>query len=470
MFGFPRWITTRIEAELAQQNLLVEIDRVHLRGFRDLVATGMRIHASIEKGQNAEITLPHAELLLEQAGLLEFSIRGLRVENGRVALPVQYADAPSRFFVVSNITTELRFLPGDVWSFPEFSASALGMRAYATAALTNVSSLIAKSRSRPPSQKESDWRKALLDTMRFFEDLQFSATPELMLTFSGDSAHPGSTQLQLRVRAANVRAGDAAVERLQLLTSIRPDRDENLRGAFLLELGGMRFPSGGLKEAAVRGETQWTPGMQRLITNSLSIRLAGIESRWIQTKTAEARIASSQDTNGVPIRTSVEIKSTPLKLPNGATGSNLFTASISHSLPFPSPALFLSRFLPMTNAPAMSIVDAPADSLAATWELTTPHLAFGGALTRDVRFAGKFEKIETNLKGEEAGPWKYLLPFRIPWRFALSNIATDNFEVESLAASGEWSAPIFKVQTFKAGLYEGEFNASAAEPESGAGS
>lgn len=448
--GVPGFITSSLEEQLRGRHVNLEIEKIRLSGFNKLVGEGLRL----EQTNNLPgVYFPRAEILFDLGNWRDFSmeLRGLRVQDGRIDIPVLQSNQPPRTLVISNVITELEFHAPDTWELKQFEASALGGNARAYGAVTNVAEFRF---SRTSTNKEAAraWQQGAAQLMDIVEQMQFQSAPEMLLVVKGDAARPSGLGMMFRFNAAGARSKWGTVETLKVNSAIFPGDTNKVKATFHSLAAGITADHGKLGKAEFRGEMEWSASMDRLLTNRVEMAFSDVQSDWARANSARALLVSSQAGPGENIQSQLTISSDPIRGYDIETGTNLVEAALAHPLPFPTPATLLANFLPVTKRAG---IESSTGEISGSWHGETPAIAtprfvvenihFGGS----INYAGPGETIELN------GLPEILARYRIPWEFEAKNIAAEKVSVGSLTAAGEWSAPWLGASNVTVQLYGG---------------
>jgi hypothetical protein len=462
--GVPAFVTEKVRAELKRQNFNLEFQKLRLSGFSQFVALNLSF-SSTDTNLYPSLFLPRAELLLDKESLhqLKFRVRGLRVRGGRAVIPLS-TNGTAPALLVTNIQTELEFSRNDSWHLKEFEAEVLGAKTRASARISNASKL-AWGTGKPGAKKTTPWQPPLRDAVDFLKQFEFSGTPGVALEFYGDAAHPEKLNATLRTDWHDLESQWGTIERMRLSCSIHPFTN-SIAGRFSLNVDGVSSREVNFSILAAEGVSIWNSTMDTLVTNSCSIVVSNLVTRWTRTEFARADLYSSEQTGTNllnpenPIQSDLQVYSAPVDLPGARTGTNLLTAHFSHALPFQTPAFFLREMLPGPR-PNYAESSTLNPAVSGSWSFTTPTLNLERAYAQNLTFSGVLHPTNSALQPRvEFGFWNYLLDYHAPWKLKMGNLYAQNIDIGSLSASGEWLAPEFKVHALDAKLYGGSVEGS----------
>lgn len=455
--GVPDALAALLRAELRRKNLDVEFERLRLQGISHLVARGFRF-ASTASNDLPELQAASAEVLLDGAKLRrgELEVSGLRLQNGRLRIPMHRTNEPPRFLVVSNLAADLDLLPGDALRVTRVSADALGARAQASGLLRSLSRLSVKTGGQ--GRQAARWREQLREIADAIASFEFSEPPRVSLQISGDAARPESLRGSLSVVAKAARSERASFENLRLASGIFPARSNAaVSGSFSLAAQGVSWPRGTVAEVSLEAASTWTGGLDHLLTNSLSLSVRALDSSWGKAERAEAELATASAEGASLLRSQARVTVSGLEAQAHALGASEFQAQLEHANPFPTPAAWFRSFV---RAGTASPLDA---SLRGAWSLSSTGVKLPQARLDSIALAGQIRA--SNLRPAQdrsLGFWRHVAPYDIPWTLAVSNILSEQIDIGSIRAAGSWRFPEFHVRELDAQLYRGSIAGAAS--------
>ena len=253
------------------------------------------------------------------------------------------------------------------------------------------------------------------------------------------------------IRSAEATSRWGTFDRLQITSSLAPAASNNaVRGNFLSEIAGFRSQFGLVELLRFEGETLWTRNMEQLLTNSIRMTSGGVDARWFRFSSASATLASSQENTNSPIRSSIALNTGPIESSGARSQTNIFTADLTHPLPFRTPAAWLARWVSKYRPEADR-----ANKLSGTWKWDSGEVKIGSAEIKAVHVAGGVRTIPNNAAES------FLEHIAVPWELAATNIRSGEIEIGFLKSEGNWSAPRFQVDRIDAQLYGGYLKAVA---------
>ncbi|MGZ8941089.1 MAG: hypothetical protein ACXW32_17935, partial [Limisphaerales bacterium] len=309
IFGVPGFVESAIRKEVRRRGIELDFTKLRLKGFRHLVASDVRFTSDLT---NAPLfTVKEAEFIVDYDRLKsgQFEVSGIRLSSGHLNLPL--GEGVGKSLIVSNINTDVFFVPGDVVRVMDFSAEALGAKAQVTGEVKHLW----KFKFAPADGKGTNaWQRHLLDVVEIAEQLEFKKAPELKISLLADGADVASTRATVTVRSEEATSRWGTFDRLQVTSSIAPASSNNaVRGDFLSELSGFRTQYGLVESLRLEGETHWARNMERLITNSVRLTSGTVDARWFRFNNAVATLTSAQEGSNAPIRSTVFLTTGPIE-------------------------------------------------------------------------------------------------------------------------------------------------------------
>jgi hypothetical protein len=169
IFGLPGWVRAEIQKELERHSIHLEFAKLHLRGFRQIIARDVRLRTDASTN-SPNLTVREAEFLVDfqQLKKRNFSLSGVRLVSGTLLLPCGTHE--DRILSVTNITADVLLLPDDTIQIVNFAAETLGARATLSGELRQYSKFQFQGGTNGTS---SDWRRPLAQVLEIAEELRF---------------------------------------------------------------------------------------------------------------------------------------------------------------------------------------------------------------------------------------------------------------------------------------------------------
>src|SRR5687768_11411354 len=127
IIGVPNFVAAAIRKEVQRRGIELEFSKLKLKGVRHLVARDVRIRTTSTNAP--KFTVREAEFIIDRERLKsgQFEVSGVRLTSGGLIVPLDAAGTNS--LVVTNINTDVYFIPGDIIRVADFSAETLGAKA-----------------------------------------------------------------------------------------------------------------------------------------------------------------------------------------------------------------------------------------------------------------------------------------------------------------------------------------------------
>ncbi len=412
--GLPGFLKTPLIEKLRVRGVDLEFTRLRLHWNRGMVAENVRFGRANQETNGPQFTFKEVELKLNHSALLKFQLNvdALILHNGSFVWPLEETNQPPLALSVTNIQTQLRFLPGDQWELDNFMAAFAGARLQLSGSLTNASAV-------------RDWR--------IFQG-RGETQPELI-------------RERLRKFVKTVEGIKFAGQPPGLEVILRGDaRDmESLNGLLTLNTPGAETPWGTLTNGAFIARMSATGSAHPQPHAEFELRAGGATTPWAESTNFQLRLNIVRDdaaTNLIHARLDVSAGQSTTRWA-GAAGAH-FTAEWVHSL---------TNAVPLSGTGDLRLAD-----VSNRWgELGELHLE------------GRLSAPPTNEPPQSDDQWAWwarLKPYFIDWNCQLKNIhAEDNaqkFDLQELDCAGLWRAPELAVTNLHAAMYQGHLNVHAS--------
>jgi hypothetical protein len=455
----PAFLSAMIQTELRSKNLALNFSQIRLKGLRRLVAKNVTFE-SLAQTNAPRVQIAQGEILLNYGRLAqgEFELSAIRIEGGNLIVPVHNEGETPRFLTASNVNTRVDFLARDTIHLGDFSAEALGAKTRAYGLLKNFSRL-RFARAEPSSTPIANWREPLRQVVDILEQLQFETAPVLSITFSGDALELTKGRLAISLTTGEASSKWGSLAELQFISNIQPGQSNSVVEANVTgRVKALRSSSGGMENFDIITRSIWSQELNQLLTNHLSVNIRNISSKWIDSQDVTLNLNSAHQ----PLDASMKSTLTGSVLALNALGvtisTNTFHASLVHTIPFKSPAVWLERLLGTRDLPPPS---ARFQHISGEWELHGSGLKTSQLEVESVALTGKIQSLTNFSTTPSLGIWRFVSGFQIPWSCAISNISAETISIGSAHAEGNWKMPEFTVGKLEAELYGGKVNATA---------
>ncbi len=210
--GVPDFVKRPVLAELKARGFNLEFQRLRWQWFRGLVAEGISVEKSGDTS-GPHFTAAEAEVRLNHEALrnFEFIVTSVALRQGELSWTIASpggTSLPPRTLTVTNLSTALHFLPGDVWELPQLTATVQGIQMKVTAVVTNATALNKRPAkpTEPATAPPKPGAEAILhQVLTELARVQFATPPEIELALRGDAKLEHGVQADLKVKALDVR-------------------------------------------------------------------------------------------------------------------------------------------------------------------------------------------------------------------------------------------------------------------------
>ncbi len=189
--GLPDFVKNPILTELRARGLELDFSRLRLLWYRGIVAENINL-GSREAG-GPQFFIDEAEVHLRYGALVHFRVEleSLAIRQARFCwnLPA-LEEYPSRLLSVDDITTELQFLPEDVWVLSNLRGHFLGADLVFAGAVTNAS-FLKELKGPVDTNKVAVSQGNLWHRLLYLRDsIDFQSTPRIEAHLQIDALHP----------------------------------------------------------------------------------------------------------------------------------------------------------------------------------------------------------------------------------------------------------------------------------------
>jgi hypothetical protein len=436
--GLPGFAKQRILQELKANGISLEFERVRWRWHQGIVADEITLRSS--QASNApSIYLGEASVRLSQAALCRFQLKieGLEIRRGRLEVPLSAESGAPLQLSITNISTVIRFLPGNQWELDEFQAQFEGARIQAQGSVANAIAIQSWGRpARKPTVGSVGelWRTQLYEIVKVARSLHFQAPPSLWVRFKGDAIDPASFTAELRCEASGATSPWGRADNLLLKTRLN---DPPLTNGWF---------STDVSLVMANAETRWgkvrTGHLKLLIgqsaTNAIprvvqgELRARELHTEKVSFLSASLQVRSHQTSDPTNSwRSSFELQADDLDCLGWHSRSNVLKAEITHSL--------TNR---LTVAGEANLQFGEVQGPVGTLQGASIHL-----------FLTPASSYTTN---SSWGAWNLLAPHRIRLAAEIDRAVTRLFPLQSLSFTAGWELPNLTLTNLQARSNEGE--------------
>jgi len=466
--GVPDFVKRPVLAELKARGFNLEFQRLRWQWFRGLVAEGISV------AKSGDATGPHfaaaeAEVRLDHDALrrFEFIVTGVALRQGELTWTVAPTNLPPRTLTVTNLSTALNFLPGDVWELPQLTATVQGIQMKVSAVVTNAAAL----RKRPgkketpatPGAKpprpgaEEILHRVLTELAR----VQFAAPPEIELALRADAKQERGLQADLKVKALDVRTPWGGGRNARFTARLlQPPGTNGAAGAdFRLEADRVRA-------------TNFNASAGRLLLTARLNRQSARTNDWDAAWEVTLRDSKSKWAEAATFRLTGQTAPRPLAPDELRASLTLSTTALKSEWAQLADGRLSAN---ATFAPARKRLLA-ADAEA---QLTAPKTRWGEA--KQARVSAKATRVGapvskpalrvegTTKAGLETGAptewgfWTNLAPWQVETSVVLDGVKSDlkAIELGRFSLTAHWRAPHLSLTNLHAELYGGALDAHA---------
>jgi len=403
--GLPGIVKKPLQQKLQANGIDLEFSRLRLRWYEGIVAENVRFGRAVENSPT--ITAREAKVLVNWQALLHGRVQvdSLLVRDGRLAWPISETNEPARELVLSGIYTQLRLLPNDQWLLDHFQAVFADADIRLSARITNASAArdlpFFKGAKTAETGRLQQRLRGFADTM---ERIQFGERPSIDLELSGDARDLQTLNVRLSVQTpqAHTPWGDVSngVFRIRMLPA---SIDRDFGAEIGLDAKHAVTKWGSVDDLSLAADLASPDGATNSVNGKLRLAASNAQTPW-------------------------------------ATGRNVsVSGSWLHYVTNPVPAWAEAE---------VTVSDAETRYGTAGMASVHGHMA------------------TTNLPSMPSNPgwgwWTNLHPFELELDAHLQRVKTPKVELAKAEISGAWKAPLLKLHSVHAELYDGLVDCSGS--------
>jgi len=471
--GLPNFVKNPVLRELRARGLELDFSRLRLQWYRGFVVENINL-GSREPG-GPQFFIDEAEVRLRYGALARFRVEleslWVRQARFRWNLPA-VENYPARPLSVDDITTELQFLPDDVWVLSNLRGHFLGADLLLTGAVTNASFL--KEWKGPTDTNKvvvapgNLWHRLLY----LRDSIEFQSTPHIEAHLQIDARHPERFMGDAGIKLPGARFPGGSVGDVQL--NVKGGSADDGAGPVMVEL---RTRAVGLQIEECRAATALfnsrvqlnaTNAMPEHVTVQANLRQGSMP--WGTFVTASISGETRPDRDGAGWKTQwhggVDRPETPWGLAASleAKGECMMPAlsltNIDSTVGGPGG---LGKWLRdywagvenQSNTNAYVGVETTLKKVKTQWaEAGAAH--FSVRAHRNAR-VGPYERTD----GQKDRWWDAFMPFDGGVEGAIEGVSSVYGQADRFEFNSQWQPPDLNLRGLHAQLFGGHFNASA---------
>ncbi|MFO1489226.1 MAG: hypothetical protein U1F83_16020, partial [Verrucomicrobiota bacterium] len=246
--GLPDFVKNPVLERLEARGLHLQFTRLRWHFPYGIVADNVLFGG----GTNAAVpvfTVREVQVKLDYRALLhrQLQVDSLVLNQGRFAWQLNESNRPPRDFLVENIQTELRLLPGDLWRLDHFRAQFAGAGIRLSGLVTNASAIRDWKLFLPDpagrAESGGTLQKNLRQVAEVFDRIHFATTPELTVDIDGDARRLPDFAVRVTLRADDASTPWGDFDRVIFSARAQPkENDEPTQCEIVLRAAGARTP------------------------------------------------------------------------------------------------------------------------------------------------------------------------------------------------------------------------------------
>lgn len=387
--GLPGFLKRPLLEKLHARGLDLGFSRLRWRWYQGIVAENVRFGRA-DDPQSPRLTAVELQVRLKLKALarLQVQLDSVQMRRGRLLLPVPDPGRTARELSVSNIESELRFLPGDQWALDNFKAEFAGANIRLAGVITNASMVRdwkVFQASQPVSTTAGEWEARLRRFADTLERIHCSVPPTAHLEVEGDAREVQTFTVRMAISAPAADTPWGSLSQGRFTGRIFPADTNGLsRGEILLEASDAQTPWGAVTNLNLSVQLSSAAGLTNLVDGDLHLTADQVQTLW-------------------------------------AGGTNtVITAHWVHSMTNPVPLSGHGQF-----------------------ECEFAQTPYGTA--RKAHVAGDLARsVAIELPAGTALAWDWwtnLQPYSLAWECRLLDLHSPDIDLEELVAGGTWTAP-----------------------------
>ena len=203
--GLPDFLKARLVGTLSERGVMLEFSRMRLSLVHGFVAENVRA-GQADTPDSPVFTARQVHLQLNYSALLHrrWQLDSLVVRDGQFTLPL----SPTNALTLTNLQTELRFLPGDTWVLDNFRANFSGAQIGISGEVAHAPEVLEWKFFGGRTGHGSTDHGSLIAALNHFSAtlgrIYFQGEPQLRFVLSGDARNPHSIAVGLSATAPGV--------------------------------------------------------------------------------------------------------------------------------------------------------------------------------------------------------------------------------------------------------------------------
>lgn len=406
--GLPGVLKRPLVERLRARGLDLQFSRLRLRWYHGIVAENVRFGRVDPESPHLTASELQVRLNYQALSHLKLQLEAVVLRQGELLLPVLQTNLGRQQLTVSNIQTELRFLPGDEWALDNFKAEFAGATVRLSGIVTNASVVrdwkFIKQKQQETGPSAQRWQQRLNRLADQLQRIHFSAPPELVLDVRGDARDLQSVGVLMLLAAPGAETPWGEVDQGRFSARLYP-ADTN------------RYSRAKIELEAKHAGTRWGE-----ITNLV------LELNLNSTETSDL------------IEGKLKLEADQVHTPWGSGTNGIFQAHWMHS---------------MTNPIPFSAEGHCAFRSVETRWGKAQGLQLGAMLRRPTA-SERLEPLDPSV-----GWWTNLEPYLLNWNCQAEAVDAFQIQADGLSCGGNWRAPELAVTNLHAVLYKGSLDGRA---------
>jgi hypothetical protein len=405
--GLPEVLKRPLLDKLRDRGLDLKFSRLRLSWYEGIVAENVHFGpADVEFSPHLKVAEVRVRLNWGALAHRQLQVDSLILRQGQVSWAFPDTNRAIRELSITNIQTDLRFLPEDKWSLDNFRAQFAGARVQLSGVVTNASAIrdwkILQGQQ-PASPSAELWQNRLRRIAHTMNRIHFSAPPEMRMIISGDALDFHTFRLLLSLSAPGAETPWGTVNDGHFIARLfSVDSNGVSRADLDLKAAGAQTPWGGLGKSSLTLHLATGDSQTNLVMGEVKVISSEVHTEWAQASNAVfTAIWTHAITNPIPI-----------------TGEGHFQCDSARTRWANASGVQLRASLAQTES-----AEIPADPAMAWW---------------------------TNLR-----------PYRLSWDCRLADLVSPQVRGQNISCAGDWRPFELIITNLDASAFGGRVSATA---------
>jgi hypothetical protein len=404
--GLPDVLKRPLLEKLREQGLDLRFTRLRLSWHQGIVAENVHFGPA-EQEFSPNLSVAEVEVRLNWNALahLQIQVDSLMLRQGKLSWAYTGTNQTLQALTLSNIQTDLRFLPNDQWALDNFKALFAGANIQLAGVVTNASAVrewaIFKG-GQPASRSAELWQGRFRRIGDTLNQIHFSAPPELRVNVRGDALDLRTFNVLLSLSAPGAQTPWGTVAQGRFAARLfSVDSNGVSRADLVVHAGDAQTPWASVTNSTLSIHLNSFDNQSNLVNGELKLTAAQTDTRWAQ------------------------------------ASNTVLTATWTHSITNPIPISGRGRL--------------GCDYIQTPW-----------AKASDIQLRADLEKADVGLFWDESWAWwTNLQPYRLNWDCRFGEFNSPKFVANRVSCGGSWQSPRLVITNLEGIAFQGHLTAQS---------